>query len=146
MIKRKEHILIWNDDDIAHSIKIGKILGKEYPSFIFKALGTPKEVLTFPINPSITRAIILIDYNVTKLSEDEAVKDSIQNWLIKHLEKGGGIIGTHDVIYRRVRNDKLEKAFGCQLTEFKRVEGKVTYIKNPIIKKTQNVGRAARFF
>jgi len=126
----KKYILIWNDDDIAYSMKISKKLEHEYPTVLFRSLSTPKELLNFPKNSFVVKSVILIVSDVTKLSEDKSIKDKIQNWLIKFLGKGGGIIGTHDIIYRRVRNDRLEKAFGCQLNNFKRIEGKVKYIKN----------------
>lgn len=134
MLLRKSYVLIWNDDDIAHSRKISKILEKGNSSLLFRALKTPKEILRFLSNPFVVRAVILIDSDVTKLSEDIKIKEKIQNWLMRHLDKGGGIIGTHDLIYRRVRNEKLEKAFGCKLTDFIRTERKVKYVRNPDIR------------
>lgn len=134
LFTRKRYVLIWNDDDIAHSRKISKNLEKKYPSIRFKSLDTPKEIFNFTKKSSVIQTIIFIVSDVTKLSEDKKVKEEIQTWLVDFLGKDGGIIGTHDLIYRRVRNDKLEIAFGCQLNNFKRIEGKVRYIKNPAFK------------
>lgn len=137
-LSRKKYVLIWNDDKIENSENISKKLDEKLKleknsSIIFQSLNTPKEILDFPMNSSIVQAIILIVSDVTKLSENSKTKDKIQNWLVDYLGKGGGIIGTHDLIYRRVRNDKLEDAFGCQLNYFERVDGKgeVKYLKNP---------------
>lgn len=131
----KRYVLIWNDDSFDHSERIGGILAKQYARVTLKALSTPRGILNFPSNPSIVKAIILIVSDTTKLSEEKNIKDRIQNWLVTYLYRGGGIIGTHDVIYSRVRNQKLEEVFGGQITDFKRTEGKVKYVRNPDIEK-----------
>lgn len=131
---RGKYVLIWNDDHLDYSIKIGqKLSEKADSSILFKSIRTPKEIFNFSINPSVVQAIILIVSDVTKLSEDMKIQQRIQDWLISYLEKGGGIIGGHDIIYRRVRNDKLEDAFGGRINDFERLDSKVKYIRNPNI-------------
>jgi len=132
-LANNRYVLIWNDDDISHSKKICKNLKVFFPSLIFKSLRSPKELLLYPCRPSVVQAVIFIISDVTKLSESKKDREKIQKWLVSYVEKGGGLIGTHDIIYRRVRNTELEKVFGCQLNEFKRVE-KVKYVRNPKIK------------
>jgi len=129
-ICRLSYVFIWNDDGIAHSRKLSHELRYYFPSLVFKPINSPQQLLGYPISPRIMKGIILIDCDVTKLSDDGRIKDKIQDRIIKYVSKGGGLLGTHDIVYRRVRNDKFEKAFGCQTNEFRRIKGKVQYLVN----------------
>jgi glycerophosphoryl diester phosphodiesterase len=131
---RKKYVLIWNDDDVALSSKIGRILKKHFSRCIFKSLKSPEQVLNYNLRPTLVKAVILIDSDVTKLSENVTRRNKIQRALVKYLERGGGIVATHDTIYRRTRNDELERVFGCQLTDFARSDKPIVYCRNSQVK------------
>ncbi|MEW6446579.1 MAG: hypothetical protein AB1426_00565 [Bacillota bacterium] len=131
LITGRKFIFLWNDVDIAISKQIVKFLEKSQPNFHFQVLQSPKDILNYILSPKTTGCVILIITDVTKLSEDVKIRDRIQKSLLNYVYKGGGIIGTHDIVYRRVRNQLLENIFGCQLNCFLRTDKKIEYIKNP---------------
>jgi len=68
--------------------------------------------------------LILIVVDVTKISNDPKIKSKIEDKIQDYVYKGGNLLGAHDIIYRRTRNSKLQKMFGCRLNEFVRIENK----------------------
>ncbi len=130
-IARKKYVLIWNDHDIKNSNGIIKLLEKKNSKFRYFALNQPKDIFKFPLKPGAIQAIIFIVSDVTKLSEDPKERNSIQDKVLKYVEKGGTLIGTHDIIYRRVRNDLFEMAFGCRITNFQRENKPIEYMVTP---------------
>lgn len=130
-MSRNSYVLVWTDEDIYVSKKICKELRKYFDHKIIKAISQPIDILKYPSVPTFTCAIILIVTDVAKLSENNKLRKRIQQNLVKFVDRGGGLIGTHDIVYRRVRNEMLEKAFGCRLTNFERCKnGIVKYKKN----------------
>jgi hypothetical protein len=92
----------------------------------------PREILYHPMTPSIVAAIILINTDVSKLSADDKIREQIQDRLLKYMGKGGGIVGCHDVIYRRARNERLQQAFGGRIDGFSMIRDQpVEYVRNP---------------
>lgn len=130
---RKPIIPVWVDDGFLLArlaSNLEKELGEE---FEVTPLESPDDLFNYPQNSRIIPAVLLIVTDVTKLSEDENKRIKIQQWLRKYVENGGGLIGGHDIIYRRTRNEILENVFGGEITEFQRID-KVRYIKNKEIK------------
>jgi len=127
---RKPYILIWNDHNRSVSVQIGVRLDKDLIYYRCQAVNTPKQIRNYPMRPWFVRAIILIDTDVTKFAETEEGRKRIEDRLIGYLERGGGLIGAHDVNYRRVGNVQLQKAFDCEVTSFKRVDDPIEYVRN----------------
>jgi len=65
--------------------------------------------------------------DVTKLASSEKGREKLQEHICAYVKKGGILVGTHDIIYRRVRNIKLESVYGCTITNFTSVDGLLTY-------------------
>src|SRR5690606_17082837 len=120
-LSKKKFIIIWNDHDIAVSEKLVALLQKENPEYNYKCLVEPDELLNYPLLPEYVHMLIIIVSDVTKLSESEGKREKIQKKIIKYVRKGGTLFGTHDIIYRRLRNNVLQTAFGCEICNFKRV-------------------------
>jgi hypothetical protein len=137
-LTRKKLILIWNDHDINLSHNINGALKTRGPSFKYKEMKSPDFILRYPLSPQIIHMVILIVSDVTKLSDEESRRDKIQEVLINYVRKGGTLFGTHDLIYKRCRNVKLEEAYGCKITNFKRVSHPIDVTLNtsnhPLIK------------
>jgi uncharacterized membrane protein len=62
---------------------------------------------------------VLLDTDVTKLADDPKVARRLEEHLRAYVTGGGGIVGSHDLIYRRVRSKELQEIFGCRITTFK---------------------------
>ncbi len=131
----KKKILIWSDisytitQTIANKIA-NKISFEDKNNFDFAVLKNGNELLQYELNPEKIKLIILVITDVTKLSDDEKIREKINKDLEHYVTIGGAIIGTHDIIYRRTRNTLLQKVFGCELTDFERVDKPIKYIKN----------------
>jgi len=129
-LTRKRIILIWNDHDDKLSDYIGETLKKRTLGFKYKTMKSPDIILKYPLSPKIIHMIILIVSDVTKLSEKESRRDKIQDALLKYVIEGGTLFGTHDLIYRRCRNEKLQAAYGCEITNFKRFSQPIKVVIN----------------
>ncbi|AIY89981.1 glycerophosphodiester phosphodiesterase family protein [Geoglobus acetivorans] len=126
---RKPMVLVWVDDGFLLA-KLSSNLERELGDrFRVLPLESPEDVFRYPRNSRIIPAVLFTVTDVTKLSEDENKRVKIQEWLKKYVENGGGLIGGHDIIYRRTRNEILKKVFGGEMTEFHRT-GVVRYVKN----------------
>lgn len=130
VLSRKKYILLWNDDDIRYSDNLCDKLRGKGMNALLKSLESPKDVLNYPLKPSCVKALILIVTDVTKFSDNKKLRELIESKSHSYIVKGGGLVGTHDLIYRRVRNGQLQKDFGGNLNTFKRMEKPVKYIKN----------------
>ncbi|MGN1433511.1 MAG: toll/interleukin-1 receptor domain-containing protein [Ruminococcus sp.] len=123
--KRLKHILAWGDFDHAVLEKIIKRLelGNEY---YIENLVEPLELLSK--NMDNIDSVILMITDVTKLSNYEFALKRINKLLVKYVKNGGRLICTHDVIYRRTRNELLQEMYGCKITNFLQTPT-VQYIK-----------------
>lgn len=110
-----KHILVWSDFESRILEKIIKKLnlGEEY---YFEILTEPIEMLTKDL--SRVSSIILIDTDVTKLANNNKALERINETLVDYVGNGGKLIATHDLIYRRARNAKLQDMYGYKITHF----------------------------
>lgn len=131
LLSKKKFVLLWNDVGTAVGEQIAKELRKKSPRYKFVALENAEELLSYPLKNSLVELVILIDTDVTKLSDKEEIRGQIQHELLAYVRGGGMIFGTHDVIYRRVRNEELARAFECTMTSFKREEEPIEYVVVP---------------
>jgi len=93
-------------------------------------LESSEDLLMQPLSPFFIRSIIIILTDVSPLSSDKAKRNKIQKELAKYADKGGILILGHDVLYRRSRNNILEKLCGVTLTNFFKCESLTKYKKN----------------
>ena len=127
---KKKYVIIWNDHSEQSSEKICAELKKKANIFKYIVIDEPKDLLFYPIGIKYVQSIMFFVTDVTKLSEKPQERDKIQLKILNHLKNGGAFLGTHDIVYRRMRNDALEKIFGCQTNNFKRLNKPVDAIKN----------------
>ncbi|MGY3213953.1 hypothetical protein [Mucilaginibacter sp. HD30] len=118
---RQKYILIWNDDSVETSQNITALLKLQCPQYRYKELTTAEHLLRYPLKTKQVHMVILIVTDVTKLSEIEKRRERIQVKLGDYVRAGGTLFGTHDLIYRRCRNEHLQELFGCEICHFQRV-------------------------
>ena len=134
-ITGRKYILFWMDDDIKNSNLIIQCLKNfNLNKYYFRNLILARQFSYYPNNPKFVEGIILINSDVSKLSYDTNTREKIQKHILSFVEKGGILIGTHDIIYRRVRNEIFESAFGCSIDNFQRYEQPILYKINNKIK------------
>jgi hypothetical protein len=130
MFVGRPFVLIWNDYDRSVSVHIARALSSRLTGYRFTAVDITGQILHYRLRPWCVAAIILIDTDVTKFSDKEKTREQIEDNLMTYLEHGGGLVGTHDINYRRVRNKRLQLAFGCEVSDFVRLDVPVDYILN----------------
>jgi type 1 glutamine amidotransferase len=132
-VTRKRYVLMWIDDDRSHAQLLAKRLKMANPDRLsLRALRRPKTVLYFPRSPRRVQAIVLLDTDVSKLADDPKTAKRIEEHLREYVSRGGGIVGAHDLIYRRVRSEELQHVFGCKITNFQSYKhGSVPYRQAP---------------
>jgi type 1 glutamine amidotransferase len=123
-VSRRHYVLVWIDDETGYARKLIKRLREMttaqglMPETMFHVMTTPRDLLRYPLSRSTTASVILLNTDVSKLADDPAISQAIQARLCRYVEGGGGVIGSHDLIYRRVRAEVLQKMFGCTITQF----------------------------
>ena len=136
----RREILLWIDTDFGTVQRLADHVRTQLQTVTtgnlrrarIRAMKFPREILNHPMRPSIVAAIILINTDVSKLSADDKMREQIQDRLLKYLSKGGGLVGCHDVIYRRARNERLQQAFGGRIDGFSILKDQpVEYVRNP---------------
>lgn len=121
-------VLVWLDDDVpTYTKRIAMRLRPRLERYHVVAIRAPRDLLGFPLHPWFTATVVLIDSDVTKFAGDPTLQDRIEEELEKYVEKGGGIVGTHDMLYRRVRNKRLQQIFGYKITHFVHREQPIMY-------------------
>lgn len=138
LVTRKRYVLVWIDDDRSHSRKLIKRLGSQSQEGVVarpsscRALRRPRSLLFYPLSYRRTKAVVLFDTDVSKLADEARVARRVEDRVREYVENGGGLIGSHDLIYRRVRSESLQRIFGCRITNFEGVREKpVRYRINP---------------
>jgi Trehalose utilisation len=123
----KRFVLVWIDDDRNYSHKlIRRLRDQEGDELNFHAIKRPQSVLYYPLSPARTACIVLLDTDVSKLADEPETTGLIEDRLRAFVTGGGGLIGSHDLIYRRTRNEVLQSIFGCQLDQY------VTHGEQPV--------------
>jgi hypothetical protein len=122
---RKRYVLVWIDDDRSHAQLLSKRLKIANDDRLsLRPLRRPKTLLYFPRSPRRVQAVVLLDTDVTKLADDQGTARRIEEHVREYAARGGGVIGSHDLIYRRVRSTRLQELFGCRITRFKDYQDK----------------------
>ncbi len=132
VVTGKRFVLVWNDVDRALSRRLATLLENgSLPGLVFRDLATPEDILNYALIPRVVGCVVLLITDVTKLSEDAGTRDKIQEALAQYVARGGGLIGSHDIVYRRVRNKALQRVFGGMTAHFRRTDQPVVYVKDP---------------
>lgn len=120
-----KHILAWSDFDNG---TLGKIIKRmKLPeNYYVEMIVDPIEIVSK--NLEMITAIMIFDTDVTKFANNNVAIERINDALVNYVEEGGRLIATHDSIYRRTRNTKLQNMFGCKITNFA-AKDEVRYIK-----------------
>lgn len=127
VVTGKQFVLVWIDDDRSYSRKLIRRLGdQEDRRLSFRAIKRPHSVLYYPQSKKRIGGIILLDTDVSKLADEPQTARRIEARLRAFVNRGGGLIGSHDLIYRRARNKALQSVFGCQIIHF------LTYREQPV--------------
>lgn len=127
LLHNKKYVLVWIDDTVVNEQALISQLQTDLPNFIIKSILNPMDILKYPKSYKIVNNIILIDTDVTKLANTEKDREKLQKHLLAYVKSGGVLVGTHDIIYRRVRNLLLQAAYGCKITGFIPVDDLLTY-------------------
>ena len=97
-------------------------LGQEAKShglrFRAVAVSSGSAIVGFPLLPVLVQAVVLIVTDVTPLSVETKRRELIQHRLIKYATAGGTLLLFHDTLYRRTRNELLQKFAGGKITHF----------------------------
>jgi len=121
-------LVVWTDATLAVSEKLVRSLNATHPNLKGMAIEQAQDLLTMHLHPGSPEALLLISTDVTKLSDHEKTRLQLNRTLEEYVRGGGVIVGGHDLVYRRSRNDGLQRIFGININEFRRMEGPVRYI------------------
>jgi glycerophosphoryl diester phosphodiesterase len=137
ILTRRRVILLWVDAE--HSIApFTTALQERFLDAEIIFLKSPRELLRYPMYPRVIQCIVLLVCDVTKLDTSDEGRLRIDRRLQTYVMRGGAIVGSHDLIYRRTRNKYLQEAFGVELKEFQRVESPVRYVKCAEVKNARH--------
>lgn len=102
------------------------------------SLGRPVRVVVVDDGVDLTRwpfpargvlAVLVLLTDVTQLSARPRGRARVQRRLIKYVHRGGCLVLGHDVIYRRTRNERLQRISGGTLDSYRRDDGPTSYVK-----------------
>ncbi len=128
LVTRSRYVLVWNDAGEHHAkILINHLRSRLQDGYRFRCIASPERLQRYPRSHRYTVAIVLIDTDVTKLASNASLATKIEEWLTKYVSKGGALIGTHDVLWRRVRATRLFDVFGGRLTHFFQHQADTSY-------------------
>lgn len=124
--QRARTVLIWSDDlggDRCEGCARGicEWLSGRLGKTKFRCLKSPYDVLGYWLFPNNTRAVVLIDTDVTQFHFEKKVRTGIGTYLLKYVRNGGVLVAVHDVLYRRTRNDLLVDAYHYEVSSFRRL-------------------------
>lgn len=123
------NVLIWAD---INSNLLKKILKKTDPErkYNFVVLEAPSDILKQK-NINSYYAIIFIDVDMDRLGDSEKKVKSVNDLIVKYVDDGGLFIATHDIVFKKMRNEGIIEMTGLWTNYFEAVE-RVKYIKQPI--------------
>lgn len=135
-LARRKTVLVYTDcDDEGHTTKtlsdrLEHQLGSSHGVRVrTKVARDGIDLLRWPLPKSDVLGVIVLITDVTQLSAQPRDRKCLQENLSRYVKKGGRLVLGHDVIYRRSRNDQLQKLAGGALDSYQRVSRPVTYVK-----------------
>ncbi|PPK70374.1 hypothetical protein V5P93_000746 [Actinokineospora auranticolor] len=86
------------------------------------------DLARWPFSRPIAGIVLLIT-DVTQLSSRPRERERLQKRLAHYVRGGGCLVLGHDVIWRRSRNERLQKLAGCSLDKFERSDAPIRYTR-----------------
>lgn len=117
---------------------IPELYTKKLVTHIYKSINSDiiylsegHDLLSYELKSENIAAIVLLITDVTKLSENDNIRNEINDKIVNYVENGGLVVATSDVMFRRTSNEGLQLLFGCVIDNYKRHnEGQpVKYLK-----------------
>lgn len=120
------------DDDSYASDRLASAIKQEFKSKLDSRVDTivlreATELLRWPLIKRHVAGVVVLLTDVTQLASKVSERKVIQERLTKYVTRGGCLILGHDVLYRRSRNDRLQRLAGCRLDGFVACTGPVHY-------------------
>jgi len=130
-------VLYWADFDfkLNYSKRLIKQLKEHCPEYDFTYLKEIWKIGDESFDLNEYDVIILQSTDVTKFSADDSEITRIGEKLEDYIDEGKKIIVSHDVIYRRTRNERLQDMYNYKIKNFARAK-EVEYFKTTFCKKT----------
>lgn len=114
-------ILFWSDlNENDNTGLLAQLETMVDSSVHFENLKDPLDILRSLQRDDPPDTIVLVDTDVTKLVSNAKALDRLNEELSSFVRDGGRLVCTHDLIYRRTKNAKLQDLFGCKVTRFDR--------------------------
>lgn len=95
------------------------------------AIHNPERLLQYRLSPAEVHSVVLLLTDVTTLSTSLRIRSKIQHRLVRYSQRGGLLLLGHDALYRRSRNEELQKLAGGRIVDFQQTEEPIPYRINP---------------
>ena len=126
-------ILYWADFKKSYSRHLIRKLQEIDPSLEFKILDNITDIL-HDVDVFDYQTVLIQVTDVSKFSASEDERNRIGETLEDYVDSGNKLIVSHDVIYRRTRNETLQEMYHYKINNFAR-ENNVKYTKTSYCKK-----------
>ncbi|HBD06164.1 MAG TPA: hypothetical protein DCY93_01990, partial [Firmicutes bacterium] len=127
-------VLYWADFKKSFSRHLIERLKEKCPNYEFDVLDEIWRIKEDSFDLDQYDIVLLQSTDVTKFSANETERNIIEERLDDFADSGKKIIVSHDVIYRRTRNKRLQEMFNYQIINFHRSK-EVKYSKTPYCKR-----------
>ncbi|MEW6323166.1 MAG: hypothetical protein AB1635_19020 [Acidobacteriota bacterium] len=132
-------VLVWSDLPANDESRLAARLRTKLGNVELVQLRSAAEFRRHPLNRRCVKCVILIVTDVTKIADDEHTRRDLESRLVAYVNNGGGLIGLHDAVYRRIGLDQLRQQFGCESTTYSPYSEPILYVR------TRHAGRCPPF-
>ena len=138
----KTRVLYWADFKKSYSRHLIKKLQEINPSLEFTILDHIVDILSPNVDVFDYQIVMIQVTDVTKFSASESEREKIGELLEEFADEGNKLIVSHDVVYRRTRNEVLQEMYHYKINNFAR-ENNVKY-SQPCLLSTFRTHHAAQ--
>ena len=117
-LRKKKRILFWCDDIAVTDAWKNVYHSGEKKGYSLITIDETRKVLRYPL--SLIDIVVLVNTNVSQISSRHNESELIQNRLKKYAQKGGQLILTHDIAWRRSRAKILCEAMKYKTDHFEK--------------------------
>ncbi|MBQ2740950.1 MAG: toll/interleukin-1 receptor domain-containing protein [Clostridia bacterium] len=132
----KTKVLYWADFKKSYSRHLIKKLQEINPSLEFTILDHIVDILSPNVDVFDYQIVMIQVTDVTKFSASESEREKIGELLEEFADEGNKLIVSHDVVYRRTRNEVLQEMYHYKINNFAR-ENNVKYTKTSYCKQVE---------
>lgn len=138
MEEKKYKVFYWADFDFKrnYSKQLIKELKKICPEYEIDYQDKIWMLSKDEFDLSVYDIVLLQSTDVTKFSADDSEREAICNRLDEFVDDGKKLIVSHDVLYRRTRNDNLQDMYNYSIKNFARAND-VKYYKTSYCKRVR---------